>query len=106
MAAPHGRGVLVGPLDIGRLAAAGRAGNRDIGLSPQGSSTEHGLAIEPVSGVAGAHQLRDLPVALSGDEGHGVVVPGYVEHSLAKFASVAGCCSHNPCLGGAQFLSD
>ena len=64
------------------------------------------MVIEPVSGVAGAHQLRDLPLALSGDEGHGAVVPGYVEHPLAKFVGVTGRCSHNPCLGGAQFLSD
>ena len=64
------------------------------------------MVIEPVSGVVGAHQLWDLPVALSGDEGHGAVVPGYVEHPLAKFVGVTGCCSHNPCLGGAQFLSD
>ena len=64
------------------------------------------MVIEPVSGVAGAHQLRDLPVALSGDEGHGAVVPGYVEHPLAKFAGVTGRCSYNPYLGGAQFLSD
>ena len=106
MAALHGRGLLVGPLDIGRVAAAGRAGNRDIGFSPQGSSAEHGLAIESFSGVAGAHQLRDLPMALSGDEGDGAVVPGYVEHSRTKFASVTDRCSHNPCLGGAQFLSD
>ena len=106
MAALHGRGLLVGSLDIGRLAATDRAGNRDIGLSPQGSSAEHGLAIESFSGVAGAHQLRDLPMALSGDEGDGAVVPGYVEHSRAKFAGITGRCSHNPWLGGAQFLSD
>ena len=106
MAALHGLGLLVGPLDIGRLAAAGRTGNRDTGLSPQGPSAEHGLAIKSFSGVAGAHQLRDLPLALSGDEGDGVVVPGYVEHSRAKFAGITGRCSHNPWLGGAQFLSD
>ena len=64
------------------------------------------MAIESFSGVAGAHQLRDLPMALSGDEGHGAVVPGYVEHSRAKFAGITDRCSHNPCLGGAQFLSD
>ena len=106
MAALRGRGLLVGPLDIGRLAAAGRAGTRDIGLSPQGSSAEHGLAIESFSGVAGAHQLWDLPLALSGNEGDGAVVPGYVEHSRAKFAGITGRCSHNPCLGRAQFLSN
>ena len=106
MAALHGRGLLVGPLDIGRLAAAGCAGNCGFGLSPQRSSAEHGLVIEPVSGVAGAHQLRDLLVALSGDEGHRAVVPGYVEHSWAKFAGITGSCSHNPSVGGAQFLSD
>ena len=64
------------------------------------------MVIEPVSGVAGAHQLWDLPVALSGDEGYGAVVPRYVEHSLAKFAGVTGRCSYNPYLGGAQFLPD
>ena len=64
------------------------------------------MVIEPVSGVAGAHQLRDLPVALSGDEGYGAVVPRYVEHSLAKFAGVTGRRPHNTFLCGAQFLSD
>ena len=64
------------------------------------------MVIEPVSGVAGSHQLWDLPVALSGDEDHGAVVPRYVEHPLAKFAGVTGRCSYNPYLGGAKFLSD
>ena len=64
------------------------------------------MVIEPVSGVAGAHQLRDLPVALSGDEGHGAVVPGYVEYSRAKFAGITGRCAHHLWLGGTQFLSD
>ena len=50
------------------------------------------MVIEPVSGVAGAHQLWDLPLALSGDEGHGAVVPRYVEHPLAKFAGVTVRC--------------
>ena len=64
------------------------------------------MVIQPVSGVAGSHQLWVLPVALPGDEGYGAVVPRYVEHSLAKFAGVTGRSSYNPYLGGAQILSD
>ena len=64
------------------------------------------MVIEPVSGVAGSHQLWDLPVALSGDEGYGAVVPRYVEHPLAQFAGVTGRYSDNPYLGGAKFLPD
>ena len=64
------------------------------------------MAIESFSGVAGAHQVRDLPMAFSGDEGDGAVVPGYVGYSRAKCACITGRCAHTPFLGGAQFLSD
>ena len=54
MAASHGRGVLVGPLDTGGLAATGGAGDCGARVSLEGTVAEYGLAIKSAAGVAGA----------------------------------------------------